>query len=266
MKIRWKLMILLLGIALVPLGVASVLDGLATRRLGRHIAGQTREILTEQARHRLERIVSDFGRILHRDQVLLESAVRIQAQAVELRLGRRAPESPEVFLAGEIDANTRVPKGLARSEGHAYFDGEGNRRLMGVSYEAQAYVIAPGVDPAAVADKMARLSTMPEIYREIHLKIPHLAHWQYAALDVGVHMSYPAHGGYPADYDPRKRPWYGLAVEKGALAWLPPLADITTRKVMLTVCMPIRRDGRIVGVAAVDVPADSAFRDLKLPE
>jgi len=265
MKIRKKLMILLLGIALVPLVAASVLDRVATRKLGHHLAGQTREILTEQAQYRLRRLVHDFGRILRRDQLLLESAVRIQAQAIELRLGRPAPPSPRVFLAADIDANTRVPEGLAPSARHAYYDSAGKRRLMPVSYEAQAYVLAPGVNATAVAEDMARLSTMPEIYREIHRKIPRLAHWQYAALASGVHMSYPAHGGYPEGYDPRERPWYRLAVARGGMAWLPPLGDITTRKVMLGVSMPVRHDGKVVGVAAVDVPTDSIFQDLELP-
>ena len=43
MRIRAKLLLLLLGIALVPLIVSSVLQRMSMRRLGTHLASRTRD-------------------------------------------------------------------------------------------------------------------------------------------------------------------------------------------------------------------------------
>ena len=48
MKIRWKLLILLLAIALVPLIVGASLHRNYTRRLGDHLASGRRDILVAE--------------------------------------------------------------------------------------------------------------------------------------------------------------------------------------------------------------------------
>ncbi|HUS92388.1 MAG TPA: SpoIIE family protein phosphatase [Phycisphaerae bacterium] len=265
MKIRWKLMILLLGIALLPLATASLLDRLSTRRLGHHLAAETRGILTEQARLRLLRIVRSFGLVLQREQALLETAVHMQAQAVEARLGWPPPARPRVFFAEDIDSGLRVPEGMAASSQHVRIVPGGAREPLSVSYREQVYSLAPGADRAAVAGDVGRLATMTEVFSLLHGKMPQLMYWQYVALGSGVHVSYPAHGGYPADFDPRTRPWYVRTMQEGGLTWLPPYTDATTGAVMLTVALPLRLDGNAAGVTAIDVRADSIFRNLELP-
>jgi len=69
-----------------------------------------------------------------------------------------------------------------------------------------------------------------------------------------VHISYPGHGGYPAGYDPRRRPWYLRAKKRGALTWGEPIVDTTTGQLTFTVSAPFfKSDGTFAGVAAIDV-------------
>ena len=238
MKIRWKLLILLLAIALAPLGGASVLDRLLTRRLGKHLAANTREILTDQARRRLELIVADYGRLLERDQRMLELALQLQARAIERRLDEAPPPDPEIFLSDSFPATGPATEPNAPG---AYFrvGADGRRLALPVRFDRQVYFLAAGVDASAVADDTARLSTMPEVYRRLHQTVGHLMHWQYTALESGVHMSYPGHGGYPAQFDPRRRPWYVNATKAGAASWQPPTVDVTTGMVMVALSMPV---------------------------
>ena len=267
MKIRWKLMILLLVIALVPLVAGSVLDHVSTYRLGRALASHARRILTEQARHRLELLVADYGRLLDRDQRLLELAVRLQARAAESRLAKAPPAAAKVFLSADFDKGSPLPEGMVTSDRHFRVGDDGRRRPMPVTYSQQVSFLARGVDASAVAGDVARLSTMPEVYRRLDGIFSGLMHWQYTALESGVHTSFPGHGGYPAEFDPRKRPWYVSAKKNGQLTWQPPSVDVTTRTVMLAVSMPVRgRDGAIAGVTGIDVPLAGIFKDLKLPE
>jgi sigma-B regulation protein RsbU (phosphoserine phosphatase) len=83
--------------------------------------------------------------------------------------------------------------------------------------------------------------------------------WAYASLENGVHISYPGHGGYPAGYDPRKRPWYEMAKKSKTPVWFP-VVDATTGQLTLTLSMPFRRsDGSLAGVAAMDIKITHAL-------
>ncbi len=268
MKIRWKLLILLLVIALVPLTAASFLHSFSARRLGAHLAGQSREILSGNARRQLRFLVEDYGRILERDRRLLELAVDIQQREVERRLAGSPPAARELFFSADYDKGVGAPAGLSASERHHRAGADGRLVRVPVTYRHQVCFLAAGADRAAkaVADDLGRLSTMPEVYRRLHRANPHLMYWQYTAMESGVHTSYPGHGGYPPEYDPRARPWYAAAKKAGRLTWLPPLPDVSTGTVLLTVSMPVRRpDGALAGVTAIDVPLTAIFEELKLP-
>ena len=266
MKIRWKLMILLLAIALAPLGGASILDRFLTHRLGKHLAANTREILIDQARRRLELIVTDYGRLLDRDRRLLELALRLQARAVERRLAQAPPSKPKVFLSDSFPTTAPATEPNAPGAYYRIVD-DGRRLALPVRFDRQAYFLAAGVNASAVADDMARLSTMPEVYQAIRHMVGHLVHWQYTALASGVHMSYPGHGGYPARFDPRRRAWYVNALKTATASWQPPNVDVTTGMVMVALSMPVLAPrGQVAGVTGIDVPMERIFRDLKLPE
>ncbi|MGB2822550.1 MAG: SpoIIE family protein phosphatase [Phycisphaerae bacterium] len=266
MKIRWKLMVLLLVIALVPLLVASAIDRVSTHRLGGALASETREILVEQARRRLELLVADYGRLLDRDRRLLDLALHLQAQAVESRLNQPPPAAPRMLMSEFFDRPSFLGDPNT-AEDYFRIGADGARVPMPVTFSQQVFFLAAGVDASAVTDDMARLSTMPEVYRHLHSALRGLIHWQYTALESGVHTSFPGHGGYPGEFDPRKRRWYTQAKEDNALSGRPPSVDVTTRMVMLALSMPVRGpDGAIVGVTGIDVPAGRIFRDLKLPE
>ena len=82
----------------------------------------------------------------------------------------------------------------------------------------------------------------------------------------GIHSSYPGHGGYPEDYDPRVRPWYLRALRTGALTWNAPIVDASTRQVILPVSMPIHEpDGSVAGVTGVDVELLALVQTVRVP-
>ncbi|WP_404398169.1 methyl-accepting chemotaxis protein [Idiomarina loihiensis] len=60
----------------------------------------------------------------------------------------------------------------------------------------------------------------------------------------------------PDDYDARSRPWYQLAVDEGQPTYTAPYIDVTTNELTITAVVPMRRDGRLVGVAGGDMMLD----------
>ena len=260
MKIRWKLLILLLAIALVPLIVGASLNHHSTRRLGDHLASGRRDILIEAAEKRLQRIVDDYGRIIIRNREILELALNNQAREVERRLAAAAPSDAKLYFSADYDKGEDLPPGMAESDTHVK-----HGKHIAVTYEEQVYFVPKGVNPAAVADDMARLSTMPKVYKFLNGFSPDLMYWQYTALEVGFHSSYPGHGGYPSDYDPRPRQWYADTKRSGELTWTI-MPEVSTRTVAPAVAMPVRRpDGSFAGVTAIDVPVKMILQQLNLP-
>lgn len=267
MKIRWKLLILLLISVLGPLIVVAVLHRISMYRLGKHLAADARESLSLSARKQLRHVVEDYGLILDYCRQNLELSLTIQAREIERRLASSLPDSPNLFFGEDYDRRIRLPKGMVQSDKHFRPGSDGKPSPIQVTYEEQVYVPAPGVDRKTIADDIARLSTMPKVYSELLRTNPKIIYWQYTALESGFHTCYPGHGGYPPDYDPRKRPWYIKAKKQDSLIWLPPMIEVSTRTITLALAMPVRGpDGKFAGVTAIDVPMSGISDKLKLPE
>ncbi len=266
MKIRWKLLILLLVIALVPLIVGSFLNRTSMRRLGVQLASDRREILTKNARQHLQHIVDGYGEIITRDIEILELALIIQADGVEDRLAGKPPASPQLFFGEDYDKGDNLPSGMKASASLKRLGPDGKVVPIQVTYDQQVCVLVAGIDRKTVADDLACLSTMPKVYRSLHKSNAKRMSWQYTSLESGIHTSYPGHGGYPPDYDPRVRTWYTQAKEENALTWTLPAVDVSTRTVALSLAMPVHYpDGSFAGVTAIDVPLGSVFSELTLP-
>lgn len=265
MKIRSKLLILLLAIALGPVVAYSVMYGLLTRHLGRRLSGGQQEILERGARATLQQVVSEYGEIVKRDRYVIELAVEVQAREVERRLAGLSLSPRRLLLATEFDNGGNVPDDAAPSTMHMTFDADGNQIPMRVAYSDQAFLPAAGVDAAEIIGEMMQLVTMPEVYNELRQRIPYAVKWQYTSMEAGFHTTYPSHGGYPSDYDPRKRHWYTTARDAGKLTWIV-IIDVTTGVMTHTAAKPVfSPDGAFAGVTAVDVPLTGILQGLKVP-
>lgn len=267
MPIRWKLLILLLLIALVPLVVLSRLQRRATARLGEELAARIRNTLADDAKVQLRHLVDDYGTILRRDRETVELALHVQAREVEKCLAAEPPqEYPPVYFSRDFDVGGGAPPDLVLSPKHFVAPGGAEATPMPVTYSDQVFKLAPGVALKDVAEDMARLAKMLPTYQFLTSEHPELFYWNYTSLESGVHSSFPGHGGYPQEYDPRKRTWYRKAAREGELAWDGPAVDASSLRILMTAAMPVRGpDGAPAGVTAIDVPLRDMLDRLKLP-
>ncbi len=267
MKIRGKLLLLLLFIALIPLLASSLLHRHSIRQLGSHLAQDTRSILMQNAHTLLHQLVDDFGATLERDRTLLRLTVQFQKREVEQRLA--APPSTistRLYFPGDFERGTLSPMELLPSVRH--YSPAPYRRFapLPVSYWEQVVVLPKGIDQLAVAEDLARLSTMAEAYRFIHQFSHERIYQQHTTLESGVHTSFPGRGGFPAGFDPRNEAWYRRVKETGRRS-IQVMPDLSSRDLNLVGALPVYRpDGAFAGVTAIDVPIIELFKDLKLPE
>lgn len=72
------------------------------------------------------------------------------------------------------------------------------------------------------------------------------------------------------NYDPTLRGWYTGAVENpGQIYYLQPEEDFLTKKLLITVSKTIEEDGKVLGVAAIDITLENIqnmFKDIKITD
>jgi phosphoserine phosphatase RsbU/P len=254
MSIRWKSLILLLLMTLIPLVMVSYLERGATWKLGSELADSSSDTLAQVASEQLLQLVRDYSIILRREIELMELAVMVQRQEAERLLASTAVNDVTTYYAHDFDMGVNIPNIVASTE-HASIDATGEAHYPLVSYQVPSIYLAPGVEAEAVESDAVRLGDMALVYRELDKAHPELMYWQFTSLENGVHSSFPGHGGYPENYDARLRPWYEEAMQEKVACWIPPVVDASTRKITSTIAAPIRGpEGNFVGVTAIDVP------------
>ncbi len=260
MKIRWKLLILLLAISLIPLVVSGVVHRRLARGMGDRLSSERREILASHARDTLQRVLDEFNLSVRRDEIIIELSVAVQARAVEARLAGDVPPNRPLLHADDFDQGLNMPADAVASPRHL-----GEQGPMTMAFSDQAYFVVGGVAESDVQNDMLRLSTMPDEYRTFHERMPDRITWQFTSLASGVHTTYPAHGGYPPDYDPRTREWYTEARDTKGVAWSV-IADVTTGQSAFTAAKAVfGPGGEFAGVTAIDVPIIGVLSGLRPP-
>jgi len=269
MSIRRKLLLLLLAIAIVPLIVIGWHGRRTTRKLGRVLSGRTRETLTELAAARLQRLAESYGDIFRGQSDGLDLMLRFQARELEHRLAAPADPAPveSALLAREFDAPGGPPRDAVTLPERYFRIGEnGTRTSLPVCLERAAIRLPPDLDPGSQADLVARLTGAAEVFRAARPETADIIHWQYAAFESGVHVTWPGHGGYPDSYDPRERSWYRRAIEAGGPTWSTPMVDASTGQVMVSLSAPIRGpDGKFAGVTGADVRLIDVLSGVRVP-
>ncbi len=266
MKFRTKLLILLLLITLLPLSLSFLTQRASILHFGNKLAGDTRALLDTGAVTLLHALVDDYSRILKRDKAMAHLTLKVQAQAVERRLLSPVPKDPQpIYFSADYAFPLRQPNNLTTTEKRRRQTKDGQLIQIPVSYSQQVIFLAGDTKPQAVSDELARMSSMPKVYRALHEIQPDLFLWHYTALESGIHSSYPGKGGYPRDYDPRQRPWYEKAVAQDEPIQQI-LTDLTTGSLIMTMAEPIHSaDGKLAGVTALDIDYRQFFADWIIP-
>lgn len=267
MSIRSKLLILLLVISLLPLTLVGGLGQAATSRLGRNLADRTSSILISDASRQLQQLVDDHAVLLNRDIELIELMVRTQAREVERCLAAEPPADPTpVLYSADLDSN-RMPPDFRESTRYYRLDADGKPQPILHSLDRLVITLAPGVQRDAVHADAARLTGLTRNLQFLFNATHGRQLWHYVSLAGGIHAVFPGHGDYPADFDPRQRPWYTEARAAGSLVWIAPLIDASTRRVIQTVAKPVKGpDGTFAGVTAVDIVLTDILDAVRLPD
>ena len=110
MRIRWKLLIVLLSISLVPILVLRVNGQRGMQKMGNALASIAREVLIQKAGLELTLLVEEHALVLGLERELIEMILRVQASELEKRFA--VAHHPDTF---RNDPKT-APAQLAKSD------------------------------------------------------------------------------------------------------------------------------------------------------
>ncbi|GEM_PF-5420908 len=98
------------------------------------------------------------------------------------------------------------------------------------------------------------------LYKPIYT---HFFKWTYYGQSNRHFRAWPPANLLGPDYDPRIRPWYLAAAERGSVTVVNPYVDAATNLDMITISAPVYRDGELIGVVGADFVAETLINILK---
>ena len=120
-------------------------------------------------------------------------------------------------------------------------------------------IMADGADEEAISDKIGLLANMSEMMislfgasAETNSCFIALPEGAFLVVDDRSATKY-SESGAPVSYDPRLRPWYQQAVEKGTLIFTDVEIDAFTGDVGIVCAMPVYLDGQLQAVVGSDL-------------
>jgi sigma-B regulation protein RsbU (phosphoserine phosphatase) len=250
MRYQWKLLLLLLALAMGPLAVMRPFGLNAIGHLGQTLVAQTQVSLLKQTEDRLSLIVEGYAEVLRLTRALALVSLQLQAQEVERLLAAAPGASQPLFVA---DGNGAGLPSLVASDQHAKRGRVGHVRPLPVSYDTPVFKFSPGADPAALEADCQRLVGMKTFWQTV-AQFRGLTLWHFVTLDSGIHLAYPGHDSFPRQLDPRER-FASKNFPGDGMAWMDPYVDPVTRQIVTAVLQPIwGPTGTKVGVTGMVLP------------
>jgi len=235
MKFRWKLLILLLSVAVIPPLVLRTFGSRHLRILQKKLVSQTRQCREQDAKARLRFVLESYSTMLRAELKQDETLLRIQAMEVE----RCLAQDPSSLSAGP-----------------AYFLKNKKEPLKDTATR-QAFTILAGVKRQAVVADIARLAKMTPMYQK--LSSPVFVRHQ-TLLTNGLFCIYPGNVSFPGDLDPQNQAWFRNALSKNPTLWSLGYADPVSGEVVVSASLPVKRlDGSTAGVTAIVLSVKRLF-------
>ena len=261
MRFRWKLLVLLLVIALLP--VLSMRLGFvrSIRLLGIQTVQRTGDEFSRRAEERMRLVVEGGTTLIRTRRAHLEEIGLMQSKEVERLLGVREYQDVPVYFPEDFSNSKRAPGDLSASSVHCCQLMGGEVRPMEVSFLHQVFSLPPGVSRETVEDDVRRLAPMSLVYRTLAMHTRNEVLWHYITLTNGLHCIYPGHGNVPADMDARQQPWFQpIEVDQRPPYWAPPYRDLVTGQSVLVMAFPVHRPGgEFAGVTGVVLTLEQAI-------
>ncbi len=264
MRFRWKILCVLLVASLTPIGVMLFMSQGGAKNMSRQLSEGIREGLTELMVEGLEEDVAQHTTTLDKEIKSLEFMAETFAREASNAFAADAPASPTPLLtAVDFDSPTRAPADLQMANWFKDPQGSGPPQPLKVSFSTPAFHSPhAGLDDPRQQALAHRCTPLLPLMRSIMQDYEKPLFQIFIALNNGLFMAYPGHGGIPEGWDHREEPFYQNAVAANATFWSAPVTNPATGQLSFTVTVPITdAQNRTIGMAGMDLLVTEALGD-----
>lgn len=262
MKLRWKLLIILLAISVIPMFALSITTRTTSHGLVQEMTTRSRELLILRAEQDLLRIMEDHARIISRERQIVNLALK--AQSGRLRQ----------ILEGR-DKQVRVirNRGVQDSTKHFVTSPDGTTFPVKVNLDKVLIFLTEDANlSTAQADQLFQPMLRP--FQKLEKSNPDLIYWQLIRLTNGIIATYPYYDtlnmeethaywmNSKTDPEISQNNWYELAKRSPkSVFWTPPFRDPVTNKLVVAAVAKIKEfKGPFYGSIMVMVPLGTVLK------
>ncbi|MFH1292846.1 MAG: hypothetical protein ABIJ44_01805, partial [Pseudomonadota bacterium] len=167
MRYRWKLLILLLIISLIPIAVLRIFSVRHVQLLADSLVSNTRTRVINNSENDLRFLVDSYSAWIRSAREHIETVLMFQAREVEQSLAEKAPPPSKVYFEEDFNEGRNVPPDTTLSQKYSRIRPDGTSTLLRVSYSTQVFKVAPEVSEQDVAADIARLSRLTPMYERL---------------------------------------------------------------------------------------------------
>ena len=244
MRIRWKLLIVMLAMILVPLVLLRWNAQNSMQAMGTDLAATASNALIQKAKEELQIIVEEHSTVLRRERQLIEMIIKLQASELERWIAGNNGAGISPALMDQTTSPEHMPAKRYKLMGN------GQRRAFNLHYDHVSQRLGNG---RGVTGK--RLEDMLPLFRQLALKHPDLVFWQLTVFENGPQTIYPGVDHWPMRFRPTQTDWYRAAKSTAGIVWGRPAPDPFTNRLQLTVAKRLQGpEGQLAGITAIRVP------------
>jgi sigma-B regulation protein RsbU (phosphoserine phosphatase) len=233
MRIRWKILILLLAITLIPMLVLRLNGYLIFMEVGRELGQSARNTLLHRTTLEMERMVEDHAVVLGRTSRLLGTVLRSERSGVESILHDTFGASPYLSQQDELFS---IADGGKLAPEYCMEIGSGQCTPLSVDYSGLWVRRSRGRGMQGPLLDGEQKKQLLEVLQGTRHPVADLVLWSVVRFDGGTEVVYPSAGRI---WIPRHRTWvFGEEESRNKPSWSRPYLDPVTRQVVITVFMP----------------------------
>ena len=252
MKFRWKLLILLLGISILPVVSLRTFGIHNVHLMAEALVSQVKGNQVDNARHRLQLVINNYSKAIRTSGEQVEMALFYQSFEAKRLLQTELAKSDQSRPSRLGDSSRANENQMTASGCTALLETGADPDEMTSADSCLCFFIPPTMDAARSKMDIVSLRKMTPVYQAASQYLGNLVIRQYFGMTNGLTSVYPCSQQTP---DTGKPTWYQSAFEEKATAWSRPYIDSISGQTVMAVSYPVTgANDNVIGVASLLVP------------
>jgi len=249
MRFRWKLLILLLAVSIIPIVGLRTFGIHNVRIMAMALIAQVELNQESEVKSRLLTLMEGYSNILGKIREEVEMALAFQMFEVKRGILQN-------ILAGEKDLE--LPEEKKTDLQSDFVDSaKDSADTLASDYSKQCFAVPAGVGVENAEVYLTGLAGMIAGHQKVSEYLGQLVLWQYIGLESGIYSVYPCNRKFSAVSDARQQIWYRSALEDKLTSWSRPYVDPVSGRNVMAVSLPVEQaDESLQGVLSLVIPLD----------